>query len=92
MKKQWLAALTLSLGLASTANAADQYVWIEAETGAEFNPIVVKSDLNAGQAIYLGSWKWGDYSNRSASNGVITFDFYAPEAGDYKLWAPNLIK
>jgi len=87
MKKNFLATLLLSLGFSASVQAADQYIWVEAESGAEYNPIVVKSDLSTGQAIYLGSWKWGDYASRSASNGVITFDFYVPEAGTYKLWA-----
>src|SRR5688572_6922219 len=87
MKKNLMKALMLSLGLSGSAHAADQFLWVEAETGAELNPIVVKSDLAASQAIYLGSWKWADYGTRSVSSGMISFDVYIPEAGDYKLWA-----
>src|SRR5690606_28208387 len=87
MKKSVITSLLLSLGISVSASAADQYIWMEAESGAEFNPIVVKSDLAASQAIYLASWKWADYGNRSAANGMITFDVYAPETGTYKLWA-----
>lgn len=60
---------------------------MEAESGAELNPIVVKSDLGASQLIYLASWKWADYAKRAVASGMITFDVYAPETGDYKLWA-----
>lgn len=87
MKKNLVKALLLSLGFSASAQAADQFIWVEAETGAEMNPIVVKSDLAASQAIYLGSWKWADYGSRSAASGMISFDVYIPEAGDYKLWA-----
>src|SRR5690606_24126377 len=85
--KDLLKALMLSLGVSAYAHAADQLIWMEAESGAEFNPIVVKSDLAASQSIYLASWKWGDYGSRSAANGKISYDIYIPEAGDYKLWA-----
>lgn len=87
MKKNLIAALFLSLGISVSASAADQFLWMEAESGAEINPMVVKSDLSASQAIYLGSWKWPDYSSRSADDGMISFDIYIPEAGEYKLWA-----
>src|SRR5690606_35690273 len=87
MKKSVITTLLLSLGISVSAQAADQFIWMEAESGGELNPIVVKSDLAASQAIYLAPWKWPDYSRRSADNGVITFDVYIPEAGDYLLWA-----
>lgn len=66
---------------------AYKYIWEEAESGAEYNPIVVKSGRNLGQAIYLAPWRSSDYSNRSVDDGLITFDLYVPETGTYKLWA-----
>lgn len=68
------------------AIAANRYLWQEAETGAEFNPIVVKADPLASQAIYLASWQWNDYSYRRDDSGKIAFEIYIAEAGYYKLW------
>lgn len=87
MKKSALTALAMAAGFSLPTYAADQYLWVEAETGAEYNPIVVKSDPAASQAIYLGSWKWADYASRSDDDGRITFDVYIPEAGSYTIWA-----
>lgn len=77
----------LMLALLSSAVAHSANIWLEAETGAEYNPIVVKSDLGASEAIYLGSWKWADYASRSDDDGKISFTVYIQEAGDYTLWA-----
>lgn len=85
INKLFLGCLILTFSLGSMA--ADRYLWLEAESGAEFDPIVVKSDRGASQAIYLGSWKWADYSTRRSDAGKIAFELYIPEAGDYKLWA-----
>ncbi len=85
INKLSFASFILSFSL--TTAAAERYLWLEAESGAEFNPIVVKSDPAASQAIYLGSWKWADYSSRRDDSGKIAFEVYIPEAGDYKLWA-----
>lgn len=86
MKKSYFTAFIVLLGLCTPALAANQYVWLEAESGAAYNPIVVKSDWDASQSIYLASWKFADYSHRSASSGLITFEVYIPESGDYQLW------
>lgn len=85
MKKALLSLMTLMALIHISAHADN--IWIEAESGAEYNPIVVKSDLGASDAIYLGSWKWADYSRRSRESGFITFDVYIEEPGDYSLWA-----
>ena len=77
----------LGIFSASSVFAADRFVWIEAETGAEYNPIVVKSDPGASQKIYLASWAWPDYTTRNAGAGKISYSVYIPEAGTYKIWA-----
>ena len=75
-----------SLFCISTTALSQTNTWIEAETGAEYGPIVVKSDPEASQKIYLAPWRWGDYSQRSADNGVISFNVDIPEPGNYTLW------
>ncbi|HMY39991.1 MAG TPA: hypothetical protein PK011_11755, partial [Marinagarivorans sp.] len=82
-------SILTALGLFSSAAlyAEDRFVWVEAESGAEYNPIVVKSDPGASQKIYLGSWKWADYTTRNDGAGKITYSVYIPEAGTYKIWA-----
>ena len=44
-------SILTALGLLSSAAlfADDRYIWVEAESGAEYNPIVVKSDPGASQ-------------------------------------------
>lgn len=61
-------------------------LWLEAESGAEYSPIVVKAAPDASQAIHLGSWKWADYSYRNNAAGKISFEVYVSEAGTYRLW------
>lgn len=67
--------------LAAGNNSASSYtyIWMEAESGAEYNPIVVKSDREASQSIYLASWSWSDA-------GVITFVVDVPETNNYRIW------
>jgi len=65
---------------------AAEYLWLEAETGGEYDPVVVKSDPSASQDIYLASWSWADYGSRSADDGMIVFSVDITEAGDYTLW------
>lgn len=81
------AAVALFLVMVSwPALAANQYLWIEANSGAEYSPIVVKSDLKASNKIYLAPWKHGNYGQRSLANGLISFEVFIPEAGEYHLW------
>lgn len=85
MKKAFLFVTTI-MALVHASVHADN-IWIEAESGAEYDPIVVKSDLEASGAIYLGSWEWADYGRRSKESGLITYQVYIEEPGDYTLWA-----
>jgi hypothetical protein len=83
-KKTALSLLTAAL-FTQAASAAD--IWIEAESGAEYNPMVVKADKGASDAIFLGPWKDTDYNTATGDDARILFDFYAPTTGTYKLWA-----
>jgi len=79
--------LAMLFGAAAPLGYAFDYVWLEAESGAEYSPIVVKSAPKASQRIYLAPWKHGDYAMRHADNGIIEFEVEVQEAGDYALWA-----
>ncbi|MBN2103798.1 cellulase family glycosylhydrolase [bacterium] len=62
-------------------------VWMEAENGAEYDPMIVKSDTSASQQIYLASWKPDEAIFHPPADGHIIFTFEIEEAGFYRLWA-----
>ena len=65
----------------------DHYISLEAEDGAEYNPMIVKSDQSASQQIYIASYKNDTINYTPQDNyGSIVFDFIIPEPGEYKLW------
>ncbi len=59
---------------------AQENIWLEAETGAEYDPIIVKSDSSASQEIFLASKDW-------SHTGRIDFNVTIETAGVYHLWA-----
>lgn len=59
---------------------SETYIWLEAESGAEYSPIVVKSHPDASQKIALAAWQWDN-------SGHIDFYVDAPTSGSYYLWA-----
>jgi aryl-phospho-beta-D-glucosidase BglC (GH1 family) len=82
------AALALLTPPAAAAGDAEAVLWIEAESGAEYSPIVVKADPDASQAIYLASWERGaDYSARAPERGLVVYEIEVAEGGYYHLWA-----
>lgn len=70
---------------------AAKYLYIEAETGTSFSPVVVKAGKDASKVVYVAPWKFADYTSRSNDDGRINFDVYVPEAGTYKLWARSKV-
>jgi len=77
-----------SLGLRTIVYAENDHIWIEAEAGGEYNPMIVKSDQAASGQIYLASWDSGRTSLGSApSDGNIVYSFDVVYAGTYRLWA-----
>jgi hypothetical protein len=61
-------------------------IWMEAEAGAEHNPMIVKSDQSASGQIYLASWSSDTSLDSAPSDGNIIYNFSTPQGGSYRLW------
>ena len=83
-KRFFLSVFLCLLFVSSPALAMN--IWMEAENGAEYDPIVVGSDASASDDTFLVSKYESDYTTRSRDDGVIIFAIGVPEAGEYSLW------
>jgi hypothetical protein len=62
-------------------------VWIEAESGAEYSPLIARADPDASQRIYISSFQETTAPPRSLDNGLLTFSIELPSQGRWRLWA-----
>lgn len=72
--------------LLSTLAMADIKIWIEAETGGEYFPVIVGSDLSASDDTFLVSIFSANYSTRSNDDGRVVFEVNVPKSAEYTLW------
>jgi hypothetical protein len=71
----------------NVANDSLFYIWVEAEDGAEYSPMIVKSDQAASQEIYLASWDIKTSLTVPPTDGNIVYTFNISKEGMYRLWA-----
>jgi aryl-phospho-beta-D-glucosidase BglC (GH1 family) len=85
--KKPLSLLALSCALAAPTTQAAS-IWLEAESGAAHDPMQVwaAEGWASGNRI-VSTWKFSDYSSPTKDDGVLVFEFSAPEAGNYVFWS-----
>lgn len=85
----WTAVFAISIAKPFNLSAQDDdsfTLFIEAEDGAEYNPIIVKSDTSASQEIYLASWQNVDYW-QPPQNGRVDYTFTVDKTTSVKFMA-----
>ncbi|NQT37008.1 MAG: hypothetical protein HQ581_05940 [Planctomycetes bacterium] len=78
-----LAAILLGCGLAASALAAEDYVWVEGEAAKARN-VAVHGWYNSIKKIELSGKEW--ISNYGKTDGTADYDLKVPADGDYAFW------
>jgi endoglucanase len=68
-------------------NHDKNYIWLEAEEGAKYRPMIVKSDQSASGQIYIASYKTEPSIKNPPQDGHISFPFTINKGGTYRCWA-----